>query len=593
VIVIGYGSVRKEAVTGSVASIKGDIIREVPSSNVTQALQGRIAGVNLEQTSTKPGATMQIRIRGTRSLSASNDPLIVLDGIPFAGSLSDLSTDDIKTIDVLKDASATAIYGSRGANGVILVTTNKGQKGLKAQVTYNNYFGVKNAIKYPMLNAKEFIELRTLANKFTNGVDESNDVDIDWQDLYYRQGFVSNHDISVTGSTEKSNYRFGIGYNNDKSVMYGQDYTRYSFRGKLEQEIGKYISFGFTTNNNFAVNMGNNLGLYGVLSMSPIANPYNTDGTMKRIVKMPLDDQFVYTRDIIAGLGDQWIDQTKAFSSYNNVYGELKVPGVEGLKLRTNIGADFRMTNGGSYTGEGVFASNATTPSVASISNSLLTNWTIENLLTYDRTFAEKHQVNAVAMYSAEQKSYNSSYVSATDIPSDALQFYNLGQAPGDKITINPDYQGYEVSGLISYMGRIMYSYDNRYMLSATLRSDASSRLATGHKWHTYPAISAGWNIKNESFMSDVNVVDLLKLRVGFGQTSNQSVAPYATLGRLATRPYNFGTTYSMGYYVSQLPNENLGWEFFETMNYGIDFGLFKNRLTGTIEYYKTNTKDI
>lgn len=308
---------------------------------------------------------------------------------------------------------------------------------------------------------------------------------------------------------------------------------------------------------------------------------------------MPLDDQFVYTRDIIAGLGDQWIDQTKAFSSYNNVYGELKVPGVEGLKLRTNIGADFRMTNGGSYTGEGVFASNATTPSVASISNSLLTNWTIENLLTYDRTFAEKHQVNAVAMYSAEQKSYNSSYVSATDIPSDALQFYNLGQAPGDKITINPDYQGYEVSGLISYMGRIMYSYDNRYMLSATLRSDASSRLATGHKWHTYPAISAGWNIKNESFMSDVNVVDLLKLRVGFGQTSNQSVAPYATLGRLATRPYNFGTTYSMGYYVSQLPNENLGWEFSETMNYGIDFGLFKNRLTGTIEYYKTNTKDI
>lgn len=593
VIVIGYGTQRKEAVTGSVASVKGDIIREVPASNITQAMQGRIAGVNLEQTSTKPGATMQIRIRGTRSLSASNDPLIVLDGIPFAGSLSDLSTDDIKTIDVLKDASATAIYGSRGANGVILVTTNKGQKGSKAQVSYNNYFGDKNAIKYPMMNAKEFIELRTLANKFTNGVDESNDVDIDWQDLYYRQGFVSNHDISVTGSTEKSNYRFGIGYNNDKSVMYGQDYTRYSFRGKLDQEIGRYISFGFTTNNNFAVNMGNNLGLYGVLSMSPIANPYNTDGTLKRIVKMPLDDQFVYTRDVIASLGDQWIDQTKAFSSYNNVYGELKVPGVEGLKFRTNVGADFRMTNGGSYTGEGVFATNATTPSVASISNSLLTNWTIENLLTYDRTFAEKHQVNAVAMYSAEQKFYNSSSVSATEIPSDALQFYNLGQAPGDKITINPDYQGYEVSGLISYMGRVMYSYDNRYMLSATLRSDASSRLATGHKWHTYPAISAGWNIKNESFMSDVNFVDMLKFRVGFGQTSNQSVAPYATLGRLATRPYNFGTTYSMGYYVSQLPNENLGWEFSETMNYGVDFGLFKNRLTGTIEYYKTNTKDI
>ncbi len=593
VIVIGYGTQRKEAVTGSVASVKGDIMREVPSSNISQALQGRVAGVDMAQTSSKPGASMQIRIRGTRSMSASNDPLIVLDGIPFAGSISDLSTDDIKSIDILKDASATAIYGSRGANGVILVTTNKGQKGAKAQVSYSNYYGVKNAIKLPMMNAAEFIAMRTLAGKYTNGVDETNDVDIDWQDLYYRQGVTTNHDVNVTGGTDKSNYKFGIGYNRDEAVMYGQDYSRYSFRGSLEQEIGKYFKFGFTTNNNYSINMGNNLGLYGVVSMSPIANPYNTDGTMKRIVKMAGDDQFVYSREIIAGLGDQWIDQNKAFGSYNTVYGELKVPGVEGLKLRANVGANFRMTNGGSYTGMGVFATNATTPSSGSISNSLSTNWAIENLLTYDRTFADKHQVNAVAMYSAEQTMYNSSNVSATEIPSDALQFYNLGQAPGDKVTINPDYQGYEVSGLLSWMGRVMYSYDNRYMISGTLRSDASSRLAEGHKWHTYPAISLGWNIKNESFMKEVSWIDALKLRAGYGQTSNQSVAPYATLGRLSTRPYNFGTTYSTGFYVSQLPNPNLGWEYSETMNYGVDFGFFKNRLSGTIEYYQTKTKDI
>lgn len=595
VIVIGYGTQRKEAVTGSVASVKGDVMREVPSSNITQAMQGRIAGVNLEQTSSKPGATMQIRIRGMRSLSGTNDPLLVLDGIPYAGSISDLSSDDIKSIDILKDASATAIYGSRGANGVILITTNKGQKGAKPQVSYNNYYGVKNAIKYPMMNGPEFVAMRTLANKYTvNGVDESNDVNTDWQDLYYRQGNTTNHDITVTAGTDKSNYKFGIGYNRDESAMYGQDYSRYTFRGSLDQEVGKYFKFGFTTLSNYSINMGNNLGLYGVLSMSPITNPYNEDGTTKRIVKMAGDDQFVYTRDVIAGLGDQWIDQTKAFSSYNSVYGELKIPGVEGLKLRTNIGGNFRMTNGGSYTGEGVFATNASTVSSASISNSLTTNWTIENLITYDRTFNEKHQINVVGLQSAEQTMYNSSNIAATEVPADALQFYNLGQAPGDKVTINPDYQNYEVSALMSYMARAMYSYDNRYMLSVTFRSDASSRLAPGHKWHQYPAVSAGWNIKNESFMKDVDAIDLLKLRVGVGQTSNQAVQIYSTLGRLGTRPYNFGpTAYSMGYYVNQLPNPNLKWEYSETVNIGVDFGLFKNRISGSFEVYNTNTKDV
>ncbi len=250
------------------------------------------------------------------------------------------------------------------------------------------------------------------------------------------------------------------------------------------------------------------------------------------------------------------------------------------------------MSNGGSYTGEGVFSATATTPSTASISNSLNTNWAIENLLTFDRTFAVKHRINVVGLYSAEQTHYHSSFIAARDIPADAFQFYNIGRAAGE-ITVNPDYQGYYESGLISWMGRAMYSFDDRYMLTATVRSDASSRLAPGHKWHTYPAVSVGWNIKNESFLRDVAPIDLLKIRVGFGQTSNQSIDPYATLGRLSTRPYNFGTAYSVGYYVSQLPNSNLGWEYSLTWNYGLDFALFKNRLSGTVEYYITNTKDI
>ncbi len=607
VVVVGYGNQRKEAVTGSVASVKGDMIREVPASNISQALQGRVAGVQMTQTSTKPGATMQIRIRGTRSINADNDPLIVLDGIPFSGTIADISPEDIKSIDILKDASATAIYGSRGANGVILVTTNKGSRGQKEQVSYSGYYGWKDAIKYPMMKAAEYAALRTRAglNKVP-GLDEPNtknadgtytySADTDWQDLFYRTGTVESHDLSLSNGNERGNYKFGAGYYQDKAVLPGSDYTRYSLRASVDQEVGKLFRIGFTTNNNFNVTNGASLGMYGILSMSPLADPYNADGTFKRTVRLPQDEQWVYTRETIKGLGDKWADKTKAFGSYNSAYGEMKIPGVEGLKARVNLGANYRQSNGGSYTGIGVFSSSPTTPNTASINNSLSTNWAVENLLTYDREFAEKHRVNAVAMYSAEETRYNSSSISRKNIAGDNLQYFNLGltsTGSNDDITINPDNQSYWVSGLQSYMGRVMYSYDDRYMLSATFRADASSRLAPGHKWHSYPAVSLGWNINKESFMKDVSWLDALKLRLGYGQTSNQSVAPYATLGLLSTRPYNFGASNSPGYYVSTLPNSNLGWEYSITKNAGLDFSILKHRLSGTFEYYVTDTKDL
>ena len=443
-----------------------------------------------------------------------------------------------------------------------------------------------------MMDGPEFVKLRAARGQYTNGVDEADNINTNWQDLFYKNGMVTSHDLGVTGGTAAGHYNFGVGYYKDEAVIPGQNYNRFSMRGTLDQGVGKFFRFGFITNNNYSVTNGSNLGLYGVLSMSPIASPYMEDGTWKRTIKMPLDEQWNYTRDIIEGLGDKWTDQSKAYGSYNTLYGEVKIPGIEGLKYRLNLGGNFRMSNGGSYTGEGVFSTTASTPSTATISNSLTTNWTVENLLIYDRTFATKHQVNAVAMYSAEETRYNRSQISAKDIPADAFQYYNLGRAAGE-FTINPDYQDYQVSGLMSYMGRVMYSYDNRYMLTATLRADASSRLAEGKKWHTYPAVSAGWNIKQEPFMSGVSVLDILKLRVGYGQTSNQAISPYQTLGRLNTRPYNFGTTYSTGYYVSQLPNENLGWEYSITYNVGLDFSMLKSRLSGTVEYYVTNTKDI
>lgn len=594
VVVIGYGTQRKEAVTGSVASVSGTTMNEVPAANISRALQGRIAGVNMQQNSSKPGSPMQIRIRGTRSLTADNNPLIVLDGIPFAGSISDINPADIKSVDVLKDASATAIYGSRGANGVILVTTNKGRIGQQAQLAYNGFTGLRTVFaKYPMMSGPEFAEMRRYVGQFQNTLDESDDTNTDWQDLFYKNGMVNSHDISVNGGAEKGNYNFGAGYFRDEGVVPLQNYTRYNLRAALDQQVGKIFKFGFNLNQSYSITNGNNLGLYGVLSASPIANPFNTDGTLKsRIQQQTSGQQWVHTRESYEALGDSYINQQRVFGSYNNMYGEIRIPGVEGLTYRTNLGLNFRQNNDGSYTGQGVFSGTPDNVSTASVANGRTVQWVMENLLTYDRTFAQKHNLNLVALYSAEQNTTNSTLISARDIPIDAFQFYNIGRAQGE-IIVNPDQQGYAKSSLMSFMGRAMYTFDNRYMLTMTMRRDGSSRLAPGHKWHAYPAISAGWNIHNEKFMSAVPWINQLKLRLGYGQTSNQAVDPYKTLGLLSTRPYNFDTQFLTGYYMSELPNPSLGWEFSKTYNYGLDFGLFNNRVSGTMEYYVQNTDNI
>ncbi|MBF9140758.1 SusC/RagA family TonB-linked outer membrane protein [Hymenobacter properus] len=594
VVVVGYGTQRAEAVTGSVASISGEALREVPAANITQALQGRLPGVQLSQTSSQPGAATQIRIRGTRSLTADNNPLIVLDGIPFPGAISDINPNDIASVDILKDASATAIYGSRGANGVVLVTTKGGKKGQKAQVVYDGFVGAKTLFsRFPMMNGQQFAQLRKDAGIYKNTLDESDDVNTDWQKLLYRTGFQTNQNVGLNGGTENGRYNFNAGYYQEQGVIPTQQYTRYSVRGTLDQGVGKYVRLGFTTNNTYSLNEGSNVGVYSSLTSSPIANPYNADGSLKRVIKMPLDDQWVTTKDVIEANKDKWLSQTRAFASYNALFGEFKMPGVDGLKYRVNLGVNYRQSQGGSYTGAGINSAVATTPSSAAVSNALTTDYTIENILTYDRTFGGKHNINALALYSASNNIYNQSRITGRDIPSDAFQFYNLGLAATD-IVVDPNAQIYSKFGLLSYMGRVMYSYDDRYLLSATLRSDGSSRLAPGHKWNTYPAVSVGWNIAKEGFMQSVSAVNMLKLRAGYGVTSNQAVNPYSTLGRLQTRPYNFGpSNYQTGLYVTELPNPALGWEYSKTWNYAVDFALLKNRLSGTVEYYITNTENL
>lgn len=601
VVVIGYGTQRKEAVTGSVASISGGNLREVPAPNISDAMQGRLPGVAISQTSSQPGAAMQIRIRGTRSLTATNDPLVVLDGIPFPGNIADIDMNDVKSVDVLKDASATAIYGSRGANGVILITTYKGTSGQEPRIAVNGYYGANKIFsKYPMMNGPQFAALRLAAGRYLQqngtiqlGTDESLSTNTDWQSLFYQTGKVTNEDISVSSSTKGGSYNFGAAFYDNVGVVPTQSYQRMTIHGSLDQRVGKYVRMGFTTQDNYNLTQGAQVGLYNVLSSSPLASPYNANGSTKYTISMPLDQTWVETKHVIDSLKDNYLQQTKGYASYNSVYGEVRIPGVEGLAYRINIGLNYNNSQTGSYTAMGVNSNNPAAPSTASLSNTTTTDWTIENLLTYDRTF-NKSQINALALYSTEKTQYNLNTTSGIGIPADALQYYNIGTA-SQEIDVLPgsQYQNYYERGLLSWMGRVMYTYDNRYMLSATVRSDGASVLAPGHQWHTYPAISAGWNVANESFMKNFPMINMLKLRVGYGQTSNQAVNPYSTLGILSTNPYNFGSTYATGYYVSTLPNPSLSWEFSKTTNYGIDFAILNNRLSGTVEYYVTNTNGL
>ena len=590
VVVIGYGTQRREAVTGSVANVGGEKLNQVAASNAAQALQGRVAGVLMTQTSSKPGAEMQVRIRGQRSLTASNDPLIVLDGIPFMGQLSDINPTDIKSMDILKDASATAIYGSRGANGVIIITTVKGTQGTPAKVTYNGYISFKKVFKkYPMMDGPTFSKMREAAGLYQNSLHEW-DQNTDWQDLYYQTGISHNHDISVAGGTNGGSYSFGAGYYKDESVVPTEGYDRISVRGNFDQKVGEWFRFGLSTNNSYRKTKGVN-GMYNVLSMSPLAGLYDKEGNKLRYVSMPADDQYIITKDVVESLEDVWLNENKGIGSYNTLFGEVKCPWVEGLSYRINIGLNYRSSKQGAFTGTGVNNKDENAVNGGSVYENQTRNWAIENLITYDRVFG-KHNINVVGMYSAEESTYEQTGASAQAIPADYFQYYALDKATGQA---NLTGYNYTQSGLVSWMGRVMYSYDNKYMISAAVRSDGSSRLAKGHQWHTYPAVSAGWNIARESFMENLKMIDNLKLRVGYGETSNQAINPYSTLGGLGIRNYNFGngTNYQAGYYVNSLPNTELGWEYSKTWNFGLDFSLFSGRLYGSFEYYIQKTNDI
>ncbi|MFI5130308.1 MAG: SusC/RagA family TonB-linked outer membrane protein [Chitinophagales bacterium] len=612
VVVIGYGTTqRRKDVTGSTVSVKGETLSEVKAPNILNQLQGRAAGVDIVNNSTQIGSGGEIRIRGNRSLTASaNAPLIVVDGMAYGGSLNDITSDNIASIDVLKDASATAIFGSRGSNGVLIITTKRGLS-QKAVTTYNGYVGFVNVLgTYGLFNGKEYAQFKADAAAGNSNVPNTNQyaltaieqtnlaagVNTDWQDLLLTTGIRTGHDLGVRGGNDRTQFYFGLGYYRETGVIHDQELDRYSFNVNIDHKMSERIKVGFTSFNTMV--RSNRLGTnaYGSATrLGPLYKPYNDDGTLNF---QPAIQQGVDNVQInpLTSIGNN--DLIKAFSRrlqfQHNVYGELKI--IKDLKFRTTFGYGWSQTLNDNYTGPNtVFNTNANTAgSQLSQSNAEGWQYTINNSLEYARTFG-KHRVQAQAFQEVQKNHFQAQQFNGTGIPADFIQDYNWQLVN----TINPQGGNFSESALIGYMGRLIYSFDEKYLLTATFRRDASSVLAPGHQWVTYPAVNAGWNIDKEEFMQNVKFVNSLKLRGGWGISANQAIGAYQTLGSLSSGFYNFGpgstvgVNYVNGYTINTAPSPELTWEKTQGLNIGVDFGLFNNRLSGSIEFYNTKTTDI
>ncbi|HMR93182.1 MAG TPA: TonB-dependent receptor [Chitinophagaceae bacterium] len=619
VVVVGYGTQRKKDVTGAVVSVSEKALREVPVPNLQQALIGRAAGLEINQVGNQPGAGAQIRIRGIRSITGSNEPLIVLDNIPWDGNLNDINPDEIASVDILKDASATAIYGSRGANGVILVTTKKGRGG-DTRVSYNGYHGIGTvANKYPVFNADEYRLMRDLSTwnqgymaEELNGIAQGRNTD--WQDLLYDNSYRTDHNINVSGGANGNTFSLGGGYYKETTVLPGEDFTRFSLRASIDARVGKKIKIGITTQNSLTHSNGLFVSpIFRTLALSPLMPGYNPDGSVYLTPAGNIDDVNGFDRysPLILREGPKnWDNRTRRLRTFNTLYGEYEI--VKGLRYRLNLGLNYAQQFQGQFQG----ADKAISPSfsrpgdgnIARVSNGETWGYTAENLLFYDKTIKD-HKFNFTGLYSIQESQSFDNWVQKEDITEDFVRFYNLAQSsPIDGA--NTGIGGSETSwALISYMARLNYAFRDRYLLTLTYRRDGSSRLAPGNQWFDYPAVSAGWVVSDEAFMGNIKGISYLKLRAGWGRTSNQSVNPYDSKGLVsnsnglptggdigaagAVIRYNYGPTIVTGYDITTLPNPNLSWEFTSTLNLGLDFGLFNNRLTGTLEYYTSKTDKI
>lgn len=591
VIVVGYGTQKKSDLTGSVVAISKERLTQLPNTNIAQALQGSIPGI---QINTNGGGAEQndisILVRGRSSISASNAPLIILDGIPYTGGISDINPSDIESIDVLKDASAAAIYGSRGSNGVILVTSKQGKKG-KVSISYDGFYGIQQIANKPdLLSGPEFYAFKkSRANTPTTSMTPSEEAVYqsgqfaDWYSLATRQGWRAQHSLNVSGGSEKISFYVGATYLNVGGVAINDQYKRYTLRPNLDIKVTPWLTFSSASQLSLQDRSGLSAdfsGQQGANFMNPLTTPYNPDGTLT-----------VYAWPEY-NLAANPLGATLA-RNINNVYrifttNSLKVdlPFVPGLSYKINTGVEYQTDVRRTYYGRDT-RTGYENKGQATNFNGQQRNYTVENILSYIRTFG-KHNVNITGLFSSQSADLEEQQVTGVGFPNDVLTNYQMNTA-----TLLTPTSNYSKQNLESQMLRVNYGYDSRYLLTLTTRRDGYSGFGTDRKFGTFPSLAVGWNIARERFMSGVSALTTLKLRASYGLNGNQAVSPYQSLATLTTRSYLSGTTVLPGYVPSRLANGQLGWESTKSTNIGLDFGLFGNRIQGSVDVYSKKTQDL
>ncbi|WP_414003799.1 TonB-dependent receptor [Maribacter sp. 2304DJ31-5] len=636
VVVVGYGSVSKRKLTGAVASIKSNDFEDIPTTSIEQSIAGQLPGVEITQNSGQPGQANGIIIRGVGTITAGSQPLIVVDGLPLSQgtSLNTINPNDIASVEVLKDAASAAIYGSRGANGVVIITTKKGKSG-KPQFSYNSFIGFQQlANRLDLMNAQQHaIWSRDARNNYylqfddgtfsindgtatreanaaalgfnprkaiipsyiqpwLNGGDTSGLVDTDWQDEVFRTALIQNHQLSVRGGNENLSYFVSGDYFDQEGIALGSDFERFSFRANIEAQLSKKLKLGVS----MAPSYNRENVLFGGFSGSPINGaiislPYfpvrNADGSLaisEQVTGATEGDQARPENPVAIALLKK--DERRNAIFQGNGFLELEL--LKGLKAKTFWGIDYTSNRRETFDPGSVGRRNVAAPDIpfGSTSSSELVNWLVENTLTYERTFGEKHNFNALLGTSFQEETFSFSEVTATDFPNDFVETLNAGIVNGGTSTSTK-------SVLVSYLARVQYDYDDKYLFTAAVRRDGSSRFGSNTRFGTFPSASFGYRISEEDFFPKSKFLNDLKFRASWGITGNNQIGDFGSQALLnASNAILVGGIQS-GLSPSTSPNPNLSWEETNTVDLGLDLGLFNNALTASIDYYKSTTNDL
>jgi TonB-linked SusC/RagA family outer membrane protein len=620
---VGYGTQETRTIPGAISSVSAEKMKDIPTSDPMKAIQGRIPGVEITTTSNEPGSAMQVRVRGVRSLTANNDPLFVVDGIPISGGIQDFNPANIASIDVLKDAAATAIYGSRGANGVFLVTTKKGPQdgSLHSQYSLDTYYGNQDALKVmQMMNMDQYVQMLRdgafynngalggdtslahilIGNTTVGGVPKKlyafqNGIQTDWLNTVLQNAQQKSVQGSLLGSNADTRYSVSGNYFGQGGLIPGQGYTRGAAFGSVDHTAGR-LRIGVTGNaSRIYQDIGEGGGAFGyAAAMAPFGSAFNfTNPDSAGLYDPRPDDDALNINPLLENRS--FVRQQNTNRVFASAFGEFTL--MDGVVFRTNYGPDFTNTSQGCFndkwthgpcTNPGANSANQGGSASAFFRNTYDFAYTLDNLLQITKDLGSKQHVDATLLYSIQHDRSDRDSISASSLPYTTQLWYDIGSGtPGQQISSVSEW------ALRSYMGRINYTLLDRYTISATGRSDGSSRLAPGNKWAFFPSVGLAWQIGDEPFMRSLSAINMLKLRGSYGTTGNTSINPYQTQGLLGTRVYSFGSTLVRGFRPANIPNPDLSWEKTDQADIGLEYALFSDRISGTIDGYRANTHDL